>query len=110
MGEVDEDEDLPDLPDPVAFRGDFFGAQYRPEDLPGWADGEDDNEEPGERETVAERNTRTMVEDSDDEDSDDVQEQAATARNDDPSAAQPVSREDEAFEDLERGMGPDRTR
>lgn len=35
---------------------------------------------------------------------DEVQEQAATARNDDPSAAQPVSREDEAFEDLERGV------
>lgn len=46
----------------------------------------------------------------DEEDSDDVQEQAATARNDDPAAAQPVTREDEAFEDLERGMGPDRTR
>ncbi|TKA71522.1 hypothetical protein B0A55_06115 [Friedmanniomyces simplex] len=35
----------------------------------------------------------------------DVQEQAATARNDDPAAALPVSREDEAFEDLERGIG-----
>ena len=45
-----------------------------------------------------------------DEDPDDVQEQAAVTRNDDPEAAQPVSREDEAFEDLERGMGPDRTR
>ena len=45
-----------------------------------------------------------------DEDSDDVQEQAATARNDDPAAHQPVTREDEAFEDLERGMCPDRTR
>ncbi|KAK3069524.1 hypothetical protein LTR53_012062 [Teratosphaeriaceae sp. CCFEE 6253] len=40
----------------------------------------------------------------------DVQEQAATARNDDPVAALPVSREDEAFEDLERGIGADRAR
>lgn len=46
----------------------------------------------------------------DEEDSDDVQEQAAVARNDDPNAALPVSREDEAFEDLERGVAPDRTR
>jgi len=46
----------------------------------------------------------------DEEDSDDVQEQAAVARNDDPAAAQPVSREDEMFEDLESGVGPDRTR
>lgn len=46
----------------------------------------------------------------DEEDADDIQEQAAVARNDDPAAAQPVSREDEAFEDLERGMGHDRTR
>lgn len=44
------------------------------------------------------------------EDEDDVQEQAAIARNDDPAAAQPVSREDEAFEDLERGMAVDRNR
>ncbi|KAK4555400.1 hypothetical protein LTR86_007697 [Recurvomyces mirabilis] len=35
----------------------------------------------------------------------DVQEQAAVARNDDPAAARPISREDEAFEDLERGVG-----
>ena len=48
--------------------------------------------------------------DEEEEDSDDVQEQAAVARNDDPAAAQPVSREDEMFEDLERGVGPDRTR
>lgn len=32
------------------------------------------------------------------------------ARNDDPAAAEPVSREDEAFEDLERGVGVDRDR
>lgn len=44
----------------------------------------------------------TSYHDSDDED--DVQEQAAATRNDDPAAAQPVSREDEAFEDLERGL------
>jgi hypothetical protein len=44
------------------------------------------------------------------EDSDEVQEQAAVLRNDDPDAAQPVSREDEMFEDLERGVAPDRTR
>ena len=46
----------------------------------------------------------------DEEDSDDLQEQVAATRNDDPVAAQPVSREDEAFEDLERGIGSDRTR
>jgi hypothetical protein len=46
-----------------------------------------------------------------DEDEDDIQEQAAVSRNDDPAAAHPVSREDEAFEDLERGVtGVDRTR
>lgn len=40
-----------------------------------------------------------------------MQEQAAVTRNDDPAAQQPVSREDEAFEDLERGVGvEDRTR
>jgi len=44
------------------------------------------------------------------EEEEDVQEQAATARNDDPAAANPVSREDEAFEDLERGIGGDRSR
>jgi hypothetical protein len=44
------------------------------------------------------------------EDEESVQEQAAVARNDDPEAAQPVSREDEAFEDLERGIGADRSR
>ncbi|KAK0248164.1 hypothetical protein LTS09_016668 [Friedmanniomyces endolithicus] len=38
-----------------------------------------------------------------------VQEQAATTRNDDPAAALPVSREDEAFEDLERGIGGERS-
>ncbi|KAK3696767.1 hypothetical protein LTR37_017791 [Vermiconidia calcicola] len=52
----------------------------------------------------------TDEDEEDVEDSDDVQEQAAIARNDDPAAAQPVSREDEMFEDLERGVGPDRTR
>lgn len=46
----------------------------------------------------------------DEEDEEEVQEQAAITRNDDPAAAQPVSREDEAFEDLERGVGVDRTR
>ncbi|KAK3646366.1 hypothetical protein LTR56_003126 [Elasticomyces elasticus] len=46
----------------------------------------------------------------DPEEEQDVQEQAATTRNDDPAAAQPVSREDEAFEDLERGIGADRSR
>ena len=46
----------------------------------------------------------------DDEDEEEIQEQAAVARNDDPSAALPVSREDEAFEDLELGVGADRTR
>ena len=44
------------------------------------------------------------------EDEEDIQEQAAVSRNDDPVAQQPVSREDEAFEDLERGVGVDRTR
>jgi len=44
------------------------------------------------------------------EDSDEIQEQAAMTRNDDLAAAQPVSRDDEMFEDLERGVGPDRTR
>lgn len=47
--------------------------------------------------------------DDDDEYVDDVQEQAAGTRNDDPASIEPVSREDEAFEDLERGMA-DRTR
>lgn len=44
--------------------------------------------------------------------SDDVQEQVAGTRNDDPASAEPVSREDEAFEDLERGLEeePDRSR
>ncbi|EME86969.1 uncharacterized protein MYCFIDRAFT_86533 [Pseudocercospora fijiensis CIRAD86] len=53
----------------------------------------------------------------DSEDEDDVQEQAANIVNDDPAAQQPVSREDEAFEDLERGLStpasiaePDRNR
>ena len=39
-----------------------------------------------------------------------VQEQAAGTRNDDPSSAEPVSREDEAFEDLESGVSSDRAR
>lgn len=48
--------------------------------------------------------------DDEDEDEEEVQEQAASSRNDEPTAALPVSREDEAFEDLERGVGVDRTR
>ena len=50
--------------------------------------------------------------DNDDADNvlDEVQEQAAGTRNDDPAAAEPVSRVDEAFEDLERGISPDRSR
>ena len=48
--------------------------------------------------------------DSGAEDADDVQEQAAGTRNDDPSSAQPLSREDEAFEDLERGLDGDQDR
>lgn len=49
-------------------------------------------------------------EDEDDDDDDDVHEQALTlVTNDDPASPQPVSREDEAFEDLERGL-PDRNR
>ncbi|KAK4495448.1 hypothetical protein PRZ48_013779 [Zasmidium cellare] len=50
--------------------------------------------------------------DDEDEDEVDVQEQAISTVNDDPAAQQPVSREDEAFEDLERGVSPtpDRTR
>ena len=36
-------------------------------------------------------------------DADEVQEQAAIARNDDPEAARPISREEEMCEDLERG-------
>lgn len=43
--------------------------------------------------------------DTAEEEEEDVQEQAALARNDDPGVSQPVSREDEAFEDLERGVG-----
>jgi hypothetical protein len=43
------------------------------------------------------------------EDEDDVQEQAVSLVNEDPASQQPVSREDEAFEDLERGL-PDRNR
>jgi hypothetical protein len=54
--------------------------------------------------------SQAQYHDDEEEDSDDVQEQAAVARNDDPAAAQPVSREDEMFEDLERGVAPDRTR
>ena len=45
-----------------------------------------------------------------DEDPDEIQEQVAMTRNDDPIAHQPVSRDTEAFEDLEQGMGHDRTR
>lgn len=50
--------------------------------------------------------------DHDSEDEEDVQEQAVTTVNDDPISQRPVSREDEAFEDLERGVTPtpDRTR
>lgn len=45
------------------------------------------------------------------EDEDAVQEQAATLVNDDPTSARPIaSREDEALEDLERGVGVDRNR
>jgi hypothetical protein len=36
--------------------------------------------------------------------SDDLQEQVAGTVNNDPTAQLPVSREDEAFEDLERGL------
>ncbi|KAL1301439.1 hypothetical protein AAFC00_005692 [Neodothiora populina] len=36
--------------------------------------------------------------------SDDLQEQVAETRNDDPSSTHPISREEEAFEDLERGL------
>lgn len=40
------------------------------------------------------------------DEADAVQEEVALTRNDDPAAARPlVSREDEAFEDLERGRG-----
>ncbi|KAK5113166.1 hypothetical protein LTR85_010984 [Meristemomyces frigidus] len=46
----------------------------------------------------------------DDDEEEEIQEQAAVTRNDDPAAALPVSREDEAFEDLERGVGVDRNR
>lgn len=41
--------------------------------------------------------------------SDEVQDQVAGSRNDDPEASEPISREDEAFEDLERGL-EDRSR
>ena len=44
------------------------------------------------------------------EDPDGVQERVAGTRNDDPASAEPVSREDEAFEDLERGLDEDRSR
>ncbi|EME38830.1 hypothetical protein DOTSEDRAFT_75532 [Dothistroma septosporum NZE10] len=55
---------------------------------------------------------RQQYRDHDGEDEEDVQEQAVTTVNDDPISQHPVSREDEAFEDLERGMAPtpDRTR
>nr|POE89895.1 er degradation-enhancing alpha-mannosidase-like protein 3 [Quercus suber] len=53
--------------------------------------------------------TQDHYQDASDEESavhtaEDIQEQAATTTNDDPSSAQPVSRDDEAFEDLERGV------
>ena len=46
----------------------------------------------------------------DEEDPDEVQEQAALTHNDDPAANEPISRDDEAFEDLEQGVGLDRNR
>ncbi|CAK3780477.1 related to PA and RING finger domain [Lecanosticta acicola] len=56
--------------------------------------------------------------DESEEEEEDVQEQAVTTINEDPAAQRPVSREDEAFEDLERGVNltpppreePDRNR
>ena len=54
--------------------------------------------------------THNEDEDDNPEGVDEIQEQAAETRNDDPSSAEPVSREDEAFEDLERGVDDDRTR
>ena len=50
------------------------------------------------------RDDDSETEEAEEEEEEDVQEQAAVTRNDDPVAALPVSREDEAFEDLERGM------
>ncbi|TKX18936.1 ring finger domain-containing protein 7 [Elsinoe australis] len=47
--------------------------------------------------------------DDDDELVDGVQEQAVATRNDDPAAAEPLSREED-LEDLERGVAPDRAR
>lgn len=41
---------------------------------------------------------------------DEIQEQAAETRNDDPLAAEPVSREFDELDDLERGIDGDRTR
>ena len=41
---------------------------------------------------------------------DGVQEQAATTRNDDAAAAEPVRASDEVFEDLERGLSVERNR
>jgi len=41
---------------------------------------------------------------------DEVQEQAAGTRNDDPAAAEPIHSTEEGFEDLEQGVVPDRNR
>lgn len=41
---------------------------------------------------------------------DEVQEQAAETRNDDPSAAEPVNSEFDDLDDLERGIDGNRTR
>lgn len=61
----------------------------------------EEEEEEGGREERAEEGERE----------EDVQEQAALAHNNNAGASQPVSREEEAFEDLERGVGGvDRTR
>lgn len=40
----------------------------------------------------------------------DVREQAGDTQNNNAASAEPVSREDEAFEDLERGLDEDRSR
>lgn len=52
----------------------------------------------------------THYSDSEDEAVEDlnrIQEQAAGIRNEDPASAEPINREEEAFEDLERGLGDD---
>lgn len=46
----------------------------------------------------------------DDAEIDGIQEQAAETRNDDPLAAEPVSREFDELDDLERGIDGNRTR